>query len=36
MRHLFGAIVVVWIIVFLFLMGAVIPMITNGLLQRLP
>lgn len=36
MRHLFGAVVVIWLIVVMFLLGAIVPMITNGLLQRLP
>jgi hypothetical protein len=31
MRHLFGAIVVIWIITMLFLLGAVVPMLVSFL-----
>jgi hypothetical protein len=35
-RHVFGAIVVIWIVAFLFVMGAVIPMISSLLLGLQP
>jgi hypothetical protein len=36
MRHLFGAIVVIWIITMLFLLGAVVPMLVSVLNRLTP